>query len=246
MCMSLIHLLIIIVCSFFVVTFIHELGHWFFGLFCGYQFNQLILGPLIIKKNGIKLLSKSQLSLSGGVITLEIKNINQLSRTGYIIMILGGPLTSFIFGIMMFVMYAYIRHLAIFALAAMSLSIGISTLIPLRKRSGFHYTDGKTALEIIKNEIHGKNEYNLLFLVQCYLKNIHEEREQEIITKLKYMVINRVDTDVVYIILALTFMLDTGIYLFPKDDIVQQITDITERANQFERKWIASVMKEYA
>lgn len=244
--MLIISILMVEIISYFVAVFFHEMGHWLFGAFYDYEFKQIFLGPFIFKKiNGeIKIHFNRHLSLWPGAIELQIKKVEQLSAKGYIMMLLGGPITSFSLSIIAFIVAIYTRNLVLICLCGMFLGTGLGSVYPFKRRLGLHYSDGKRALEIIKNNEHGNNEYNMLFVSQCDIHNLSKEKEQEIATKLLYMLNHPVDKDIVYLTYALTWIQENKLNILEEIGISQQLNDIHKSATRNEQKIIQIIRKD--
>jgi hypothetical protein len=143
----------LILLSWFIAVTMHELGHVLFGVLNGLTFQFVAVGPFTIskEKNKLRFTENKQWMYAGGVTLFTPPSLhtpNLAQKWG--ILILGGPLISFIsfllsFGVYQFVDIAFLQFLAVFHLL-----IFIMTSIPLKM--GTMNTDGLTMLTLWKND----------------------------------------------------------------------------------------------
>lgn len=139
-----------IVC-YFISSFIHEIGHIITGLFQGFKFYLLVIGPIGLEadNNGkLHVYFEKKIALwagVGGTRPVDLSDIEScLDKFSKIL--LGGPLTSILVGIIVTVTGVLITNFYIIILGIMPLGMGIACLIPVR--AGAFYSDGGRWLRI--------------------------------------------------------------------------------------------------
>lgn len=232
-----------------LAVFVHDVGHWLFGLFYGYEFKIIFWGPFILWKNSGSVNFRFNrrllhLLFVPGSIDLQIKNIEKFSKKGYIMMLLGGPVTSLFVSMIAFITMSYKYNLVILCFGLMIFVLGLSSLIPSKRRRGSHYTDGKRVLELIKDDRHGNNEYNTMFVYQCETHNLWQEKEQEISEKLSYIINHPLDFDNIYTIFALSRILRKNLDILEKEDVLQRMNDFSLKGTPDEKDLIDRFMNE--
>ncbi len=138
---------------------IHELGHLLSGLYLGFKLEMFVLGFLGIKRenNRIKFFLNTNFQYFGGLAATtptKILTENELIDK-YKVIILSGPLVSFVTGILSLILYFLIDHdINLFwgLLGVMSLGVFLATTVP--NKSGIFFTDRKRFQRLInKGEI---------------------------------------------------------------------------------------------
>lgn len=246
-----VYVILTVFIGFIISLLFHELGHWFFSLFVGYKFKRMFLGPIIIEKTTDKLAIRGNdnVFFKLGAMQVEIKDIASMSRKGFFVLILGGPIASLILAIVSLVLFLYlfINIKSLWSLIALglfhgSLTIFFISILPIQ-RKGAQLTDGRRLLEMLKQSVQWESDYNLWFLAQCYWLDVVQENEKEISEKIFYILNN--STDTTYLILALTFMLHRKMYLIEEKEIREQIDSILETASPVEQKWLNVLVADY-
>lgn len=156
--------------SFIVSSAVHELGHILIGLKEGFKFYLLIAGPFGLKRNDkdkIVFYIEKNISLWGGLsVTIpENENENNFKKFGHVL--LGGPVTSLIFGTVWLIIAIITKNIFLLLFGAMPISMGIACLIPAR--TGVFYTDGGRWLRMHKNENTRAVEIAIWNLTQNYI-----------------------------------------------------------------------------
>lgn len=170
--MEIIVLVIQVIASYFIVVTVHELGHIVVGIISGFRFELFVLGPIGLKRNEngnlIFYIEKNKALWGGCAATVPIKedkeNINKFAN-----LLIGGPLISLIFGILLIILFINFRVTFYLVLGAMSLGISFATLIPMR--AGCFYTDGGRWLRIKRKGYASKVEIVLIKFTQSYYIN---------------------------------------------------------------------------
>ena len=147
----LIKVLSAIIC-FMISSTVHELGHIMVGLKEGFKFYLLIVGPFGLKRNEndkIIFYIEKDISLWGGLGATVPTNDNNDNYKKFGRVLLGGPITSLIFGAIWLPLGIITKNTFLLLLGAMPLSMGVACLIPLR--NGAFYTDGGRWLRMHKN-----------------------------------------------------------------------------------------------
>lgn len=148
-------ILLFILCAilcFIISSAVHELGHILMGLKEGFKFHLFIAGPFGFKRNEndkIVFYIEKDVCLWGGLGATIPKNdnINNFKKFGRIL--LGGPITSVVFGTICLPLGIIMNNMFLLLLGAMPLGMGVVCLIPAR--NGAFYTDGGRWLRM-KNE----------------------------------------------------------------------------------------------
>ena len=160
-----------LLCYFIVIT-IHELGHIIVGILSGFRFELFVLGPFGLKRddNGkiIFYLEKNKAMWGGCGATVPV-NDNRDNFNKFANVLIGAPLASLLFGIIMLCLFAYKPYFLVLMLGAMAISISVATLIPMR--AGCFYSDGGRWLRIKRNGYDAKVEIAILNFIQSYYIN---------------------------------------------------------------------------
>ncbi|MBS4538784.1 M50 family metallopeptidase [Clostridium sp. D2Q-11] len=158
--------------SYFIVVTIHELGHIITGILSGFRFILFVIGPFGLKRNDkgkITFYIEKNKALWGGIggtVPVDDKkdNFKNFRR-----LIIAGPLTSLLFGVIMLIVFFYKSYLFILLLGAMAVGISIATLLPFR--AGVFYTDGGRWLRMKGNDHDAKVELAIFNFIQSYSIN---------------------------------------------------------------------------
>lgn len=136
---------------YFIITYIiaggiHELGHVIVALINGWKFQFLVIGPIRFEvdeaDNRIKIHLEKNMMYWGGIsyaipVKLEEDNLKVWSKT-----LIGGPVTSIAFGIILIPLFLLTNSLFLLMLLAETIGIGIVCILPFPIRTGFLYSDG--------------------------------------------------------------------------------------------------------
>lgn len=133
-----------IVC-YLIAGIVHELGHIFAGVFQGFKFYLLVVGPFGLKRienDKIVFYIEGNTAYWGGVGGTFPSNEAPENFDKFAKVLLFGPLTSIIFGLLMLPL-AIVTDVLFFALlCAMPIGMGVVSLIPL-KTGAFHSDGGR-------------------------------------------------------------------------------------------------------
>ncbi|MBO0778876.1 MAG: M50 family metallopeptidase [Ktedonobacteraceae bacterium] len=149
-----IFLLVWLIVSLFLVLLLHECGHILAGLLQRCRFELLIVGPLKVAREHGKIrvgLNKS-LALAGGLAATSPQDTSHMRRR-FIIIVLGGPLASFVFAGLLWALSLSFPEAALWRnclqlTGLLSLIIFLVTALPLPM--GTFYTDGARALMLLR------------------------------------------------------------------------------------------------
>lgn len=135
--------LLLFITSYFVSGVIHEMGHIIGGQLQGFRFFLLVIGPLGLRRNAhgrlVFYLEKNPAFWGGvgGTFPAEDDH-DSFEKFGKVL--LGGPLASILFGLVM-LPAAILSDLLFFdLLSAIAIGMGVATLIPMKM--GAFYSDG--------------------------------------------------------------------------------------------------------
>ncbi|UNC92092.1 zinc metalloprotease [Candidatus Contubernalis alkaliaceticus] len=135
--------LLMFIVSYLISGVIHELGHILAGLLQGFKFFLLVVGPFGLKRNEddrIVFYIEKNYTFWGGIGGVFPQNEDNDSFEKFGKVLLFGPLTSIIFGLLMLPL-AILTDSNIFVwLSAMPIGMGVASLIP--GKMGAFYTDG--------------------------------------------------------------------------------------------------------
>lgn len=142
--MIIIFILTALLC-YFISAIVHELGHIVVGLIEGWKFYLLVIGPLGIRmdeNNNIKFYLEKRPTLWGGVGCTLPKEADDNNIKIWSKVLLGGPLTSIIMGIIFLPLGIITKSIVLMLLGAMPLAMGIICILPFPLKTGILYTDG--------------------------------------------------------------------------------------------------------
>jgi len=162
---SIVALIAFMVVAGFLALAVHELGHAIGGRLCGMRLGMLIVGPVHIQREpdgrlGWRLNRK--LLLAGGVVS-SVPGSTRRLRRAMLSFAAGGPVTSIVVGVLVFVLYVRADladtlaaqgplHDALAAgvlfLGIVSVGIGFVTLLPINQ--GAFVNDGKRILKLLR------------------------------------------------------------------------------------------------
>jgi hypothetical protein len=136
---------IITFAAIFAALAIHELGHLLTGLAKGFRFELFVIGPLGIKRDGktIKVYLNKNLGMMGGVAaTVPVKQ-SPANRKKFAQMIIAGPITSFLFGVVgiLLCLHSHSGAARGFWLVAGACSLGLVLATTLPGKTGIFFTD---------------------------------------------------------------------------------------------------------
>lgn len=163
-----INVLISAVICYFLSAMIHELGHVICGLLNHWKMFLLVVGPVKLYRETldakVKIGIEKNISLWGGVGgTLPTykseDNIKIWSK-----ILIAGPLTSIIFGFLMFPLFLLSRSIFLLMLSLMPIAMGFMCIIPMKMKTGLLYNDG-TRYKRIKCGGQEEAEEKALFLL---------------------------------------------------------------------------------
>lgn len=161
----LLFLLSCIVC-YLIAGVVHELGHIFAGVVQGFKFYLLVVGPFGLKRNEndkIVFYIEGNTAYWGGVGGTFPPNDNSDNFDKFAKVLLFGPLTSIMFGLLMLPIAIATDMLFFVLLCAMPIGMGVVSLIPLK--TGAFYSDGGRWMRM-RNETTRRVELALWNIVQ--------------------------------------------------------------------------------
>ncbi|KYD27964.1 hypothetical protein [Parageobacillus toebii] len=157
---------LLILLSTFLIMYsallIHEIGHMIAGLFLKYEFQYLIIGPLIIINNEkITIHFNGNKSIWGQCAMFPTFKDYETSRKEYMYYLAAGSGSNAVIFLFSVIMYFITGHLLWIVLAISHLFMGGVAFIPV-KAEGVYYTDGLSFLILLKNNDTSKLYFNLL------------------------------------------------------------------------------------
>lgn len=158
--------------------FIHELGHVLFGIWSGYRFNYLTVGPLTIENTEqLRIKANDSWLLVGGVascspVSSNLKSISQQHK----LFVAGGPIFSFVLALFSLIVgitmdLKFITYLGIF-----NLLIFLVTILPYQ---GAIKSDGRVLLELSKRGKQSEEFLVSLLLIKEMNSPIHPSNWSE-------------------------------------------------------------------
>ncbi|MFZ7103316.1 MAG: M50 family metallopeptidase [Peptococcaceae bacterium] len=170
--MEIILLIIKALICYFIVTTLHEMGHIVIGLLSGFRFELFVIGPVGLKRNNygkvVPYIEKNTAMWGGAGATVPI-NYHDDNIKRFANILIGGPLTSLIFGLIILILNFHLQNKFLFLLGVMAVSISIATLIPIR--AGSFYSDGGRWLRIKQGGYPAKAEIAIIEFMQSYFAN---------------------------------------------------------------------------
>lgn len=144
--MEIILILIGAIVCYLVSTMIHELGHVVCGLLHHWKLYMLVVGPMKLYRESMdsKLkigIEKNTLLWCGVGGTLPAKESEENVKIWGKIL-LAGPLTSMVFGILMLPVFIVTKNIFALLLCLMPIAMGAMCIIPMKMKTGFLYNDG--------------------------------------------------------------------------------------------------------
>ena len=162
---SFVALIAFMVVAGFLALAVHELGHAIGGRLRGMRLGMLIVGPVHIQREPDGRLSwrlNRKLSLAGGVVS-SVPGSTRGLRWAMLSFAAGGPVTSIVVGVLVFVSYVLADlggtvaaqgplqdalAAGVFFLGLVSVGIGFVTLLPINQ--GAFVNDGKRILKLLR------------------------------------------------------------------------------------------------
>lgn len=157
---------------FLVSLSAHELGHLIAGLAVGYRFELFIAGFIKIYRNKdqkIRIGFNKELSMFGGVAATTPRDLNADNKKKFAIIIISGPIASFLFTLLCFTIAGHIPEPWKFFLAiagAASFGIFFATIIP--NKAGIFFTDRKRFQRLLSHGNSSNVEIALLKLITLH------------------------------------------------------------------------------
>ncbi|MBQ1372005.1 MAG: M50 family metallopeptidase [Oscillospiraceae bacterium] len=156
--------------GFVLALYLHEFGHLLVGLFHGWKFFMLTVGPVKLYReklqDPIKLgFEPSAINWFGMGATLPPRQDPENLRVfGKIL--LGGPLSSILFGLLFLAGALCFQSFLLCMLSLSSLAIGIVNYIPMSIRTGFYFNDGTRFRRIRDGGAPAREEAELMNLIE--------------------------------------------------------------------------------
>lgn len=136
-----------------LVLIVHEVGHVLAGLWVGFEFRMITVGPFMLQKEGSKTRFRwnTRLNAAGGL-ALCLPKTEQNLKQNFIKFVAGGPIASLLFALLCLSIYyqGQTRSIQDFWLLSgtMSAMIFFTTIIPMR--SGGFFSDGARILNLMR------------------------------------------------------------------------------------------------
>jgi predicted membrane protein len=139
---------------YFIAAFVHELGHLFTGIFNGWKIFLLVVGPFGLKRKDdgdLTIYFEKNILLWGGVAGSFPMEENEKNIEVWRKVLLAGPLASIILGIIFTPIGIYYDHMFSLLLGAMSLAMGVMSILPFPVKTGIFYIDGYRWIRLKKS-----------------------------------------------------------------------------------------------
>lgn len=148
----------------YVSILAHELGHLCFGMMAGFKFNFLAVSRVLCVRThqGIRLRLFKRIAAGGITSTIPAKVMSQASlKKKLIVMILGGPIASFVLFLcgasLLFFPRVYVTFPPLSMVILLSgLSLGMAVINSLPVKFGHVQTDGSLILTLLKSTNYGR------------------------------------------------------------------------------------------
>lgn len=156
---------LLLMLGFFGYTYlsisIHELGHFLFGWFNGFDLKYFAVSRwILIRRHDRLQFRRTNSTFAGGFVLSVPKSVTYLNKRLFLVM-MGGPAASFFLffvGIIPLLFPALVReNLILQAIAFYSIFncyVGLFNILPLQ--SGYLRTDGRRMLDLCKKNLHGR------------------------------------------------------------------------------------------
>lgn len=134
--------------SYLIAGYVHELGHVSAGIFYGWKFEMLVLGPIGFKNEDgkVKIYLEKNMVFWAGVGGTMPKDNSTDNMKIWMKILLAGPMFSLIFGLLVLPVALYTQILFLIFLSFMAIGMGIACLIPMK--TGILYSDGGRILRL--------------------------------------------------------------------------------------------------
>jgi hypothetical protein len=157
---------------------IHELGHLLAGMAQGFRFELYVVGPLGIKREQgkIKVYLNKNVAMMGGIAATIPTSQHPDNRKRFARLILAGPLTSLIYGLICIgVAYFSLTLTAFFLYVTGACSIALFLATTLPTKTGIYFTDRARYFRMISKGKEGDSEEALLQIIaQSVVDNHHK------------------------------------------------------------------------
>jgi len=161
-----------IIC-YLISAMIHEMGHVACGLFHHWKLYMLVVGPMKLYRetmdSKIKIGIEKNPILWGGVGgTLPTKESEENIKVWRKIL-LAGPLTSIVFGILMLPVFIVTKNIFVLLLCLMPIAMGAMCIIPMKMKTGLLYNDGTRYNRLQSGGQEGAEERAIFRLIEVSL-----------------------------------------------------------------------------
>lgn len=194
--MEYVYIILIMIISYFLSSYVHEMGHIIGGKIFKWDFIYLVVGPIKIEnvQGKVNISIEKNPSLWGGVGLVLPKDgdYDKLDAKWKRVLI-AGPLASILVGsicviICILVVNYFYSFILFLMIGAMQIGMGIVCLLPLKNPCG--YTDGERYRRINRNNNEKKEEISLLkiSLIDYYNKDFSniEYKDIEVLVNSKH------------------------------------------------------------
>lgn len=171
--MELVIFLIGAIVCYWMSTLIHELGHVVCGLIHHWKLFMMVVGPMKLYRENMdsKLkigIEKNPLLWCGVGGTLPTKESEENVKVWGRIL-LAGPLTSIVFGILMLPVFIVTKNVIVLLLCLMPIAMGVMCIIPMKMKTGFLYNDGTRYKRLRAGGQEGAEERAVFRLIEVTL-----------------------------------------------------------------------------
>lgn len=165
--------IVVAIICYLVSAMIHEMGHVLCGLLHHWKLYMLVVGPMKLYRETLD--SKLKIGIEknpilwggvGGTLPQE-ENEENVKVWGKIM--LAGPLTSIVFGVLMIPLVMITENIVVDLLCLMPIAMGIACIIPMKMKTGLLYNDGTRYKRLRSGGQEGAEERALFKLIELTL-----------------------------------------------------------------------------
>lgn len=171
--MEILLFIVVAIICYLISAMIHEMGHVVCGLLHHWKLYMLVVGPMKLYRETLD--SKLKIGIEknpilwggvGGTLPQE-ENEENVKVWGKIM--LAGPLTSIVFGVLMIPVFIVTKNIFVLLLCLMPITMGLACIIPMKMKTGLLYNDGTRYKRLRSGGQEGAEERALFQLIEVTL-----------------------------------------------------------------------------